>query len=374
MKDSKSLLRQKKLEKYNLIALPTIDLTPEEADKFIDCIYDQSIMKNYARLEKMSKPTKYIRHIGFGEGKFLYPGNYFDESKYKKQWTHNRITLTAQKIRGCVAIFDDDIEENIEGPAFKTHLVQIITKQIANELEFAYWMGDTQGYQGTAGAGGTSWCPDDIESLWDGWRYIITHSQSGQTYYNDVCGAANIKEACSTASDAEWELPGMIAEQNTSQPYNWEFKYEQMIKNMPAAYKAAFGLQNMTFLNSDLVTMDYISALSARATALGDAVFTGKVTPQYGRVPIVDVPLMPSNLGADGLTPDNYGILGTGSYTDVLLTFKNNLIIGIQKEIKMEPQRSAADECTYYFYTMKVALAIENVNAIVFTKCLTHQC
>lgn len=65
MKDSKSLLRQKKLEKYNLIALPTIDLTPEEADKFIDCIYDQSIMKNYARLEKMSKPTKYIRHVNF---------------------------------------------------------------------------------------------------------------------------------------------------------------------------------------------------------------------------------------------------------------------------------------------------------------------
>jgi hypothetical protein len=176
-----------------------------------------------------------------------------------------------------------------------------------------------------------------------------------------VCGAANIKEACDTSSGAEWDLPGMIAEQNTSQPYNWEFKYEQMIKNMPAAYKAAFGLQNMTFLNSDLVTMDYISALSARATALGDAVFTGKVTPQYGRVPIVDVPLMPTTLGADGLTPDSYGILQGGSYTDVLLTFKNNLIIGIQKEIKMEPQRSAADECVYYFYTMKVALAIENV-------------
>jgi len=369
MKDSKSLLRQKKLEKYNLIALPTIDLTPEEADKFIDCIYDQSIMKNYARLEKMSKPTKYIRHIGFGEGKFLYPGNYFDESKYKKQWTHNRITLTAQKIRGCVAVFDDDIEENIEGPAFKTHLVQIITKQIANELEFAYWMGDTQGYN--------PWCPDDIESLWDGWRYIITHSQSGQAYYNDVCGAANIKEACDTSSGAEWTLPGMIAEQNAAQPFNWEFKYEQMIKNMPAAYKAAFGLQNMTFLNSDLVTMDYISALSSRATALGDAVFTGKVTPQYGRVPIVDVPLMPTNLGPDALGGpfgDHFGILGGGSYTDVLLTFKNNLIIGMQKEIRMEPQRSAADECVYYFYTMKVALAIENVNAIVFTKCLTHQC
>lgn len=372
MKDSKKMLRKQTITGYNLISLPTIQLTPEEATRFIDCIYDQSVMKNYARLEKMAKPTKYIRHIGFGDGKFLYPGERFDEAKYKKQWTHNRIVLETKKIRGCVAVFDDDLEEGIEGPAYKTHLMNIITKQIANELEFAYYMADTAGYQGNGG--GTAWCPDDIESLWDGWRYQITHSQVGQAYNNLVCGAAHIKEACSTDSDAEWTLPGDIVEQAAVAPFNQEYKYAQMIKNMPAKYKQAFGLQNMVFLNSDLVTQDYITALSNRATALGDAIFTGKMAPQYGRVPIVDVPLMPTNLGTDVLPVDSYGIIGTGAYTDVLLTFKNNLIIGIQKDIKMEPQRSAADECTYYFYTMKVALAIENVNAIVLTVCLTHQC
>lgn len=365
MKDSKKLLNLKKqtITGFNLVALPTIQLTPEEADKFIDCIYDESSMKNYARLEKMSKPTKYIRHLGFGDGKFLYPGNVFDESKYKKQWTHNRITLNAHKIRGCVAVFDDDLEEGIEGAAFKNHLMQIITKQIANELEYAYYMGDANGNY-------NAWCPDDIEYLWDGWRYIINNSQSGDTYYNNVCGAAHIKEACDEETGAEWDFAGDIAEQNPVEPFNWEFKYAQMIKNMPAKYKAALGLQNMVFLNSDLVTQDYITALSARSTALGDAVFTGKVAPQYGRVQIVDVPLMPTNLG----TGPDFGIVGAGDYTDVILTFKNNLIIGMQKDIKMEPHRSAADEATYYFYTMKVALAIENVNAIVFTKCLTHQC
>lgn len=134
------------------------------------------------------------------------------------------------------------------------------------------------------------------------------------------------------------------------------------------------GLANFVFLNSDLVTQDYIGALSARATALGDAVFTGKVTPQYGRVPIVDVPLMPTNLGSDALAPDYWGIIGIASYTDVLLIPKNNLIVGMQKDIKIEPQRSASDECTYYYYTMKVALAIENINACVLTICLTHRC
>lgn len=373
MKDSKSLLKRKQIEKFNLIALPTVDLLGEEADHWIDCIVDQSVMKHYARIVKMTKPTKYLRHIGFGAGKFLYPGDEFDEAKYKKQWTHNRITLETKKIRGCVAVFDDDLEENIEGPAFKQRLINIITKQIANELELAFWMGDTVGYQGNGG--GTAWCPTDIEHLWDGWRYQITHGEfSTQSYYNTVCGGSHIKRACEEGSGAEWDLPGMIAEQNAAAPYNWEFKYAQMIKNMPAKYKANTGLANMVFLNSDLVTQDYITALSARATGLGDGVFMGKVSPQYGRVPIVDVPLMPHDLGTDTLTPDYHGIIGVGSYTDVLLIPKNNLIIGMQKDIKIEAQRSAADECWYYFYTMKVALAIENVNACVLTICLTHKC
>ncbi len=366
MKTTKKMLRKQDIEGYNLISLPTIQLTPIEADKFLDCIYDESVMKHYARFEKMAKPTKYIRHLGFGSGKFLYPGHNFNEAKYKKQFTHNRMTLKAEKIRGCVPIYDDDLEEGLEGAAYKNHIMGLITKQIANELEYAFYMGDAQGYN--------SWTADDIESLWDGWRYIINNSQSGDTYYNDVCGAAHIKDACDTESGAEWDLPGMIAEQDAAAPYNWEFKYARAIKNMPAKYKAAFGLKNFVFMNSDLVTQDYIEALSARSTALGDAVFTGAAKPAYGNVPIVDVPLMPTNLGTDGQAVDDYGIIGGGDYTDVMLTYKGNLIIGMQKEIKIEPQRSASDECTYYFYTMKVALAIENVNAIVFIKCLTHAC
>jgi len=373
MKDSKKMLKKEGIEKFNLIALPTIDLTGEEADRFIDCIYDESAKKNYARLEKMAKPTKYIRHIGFGEGKFMYPGDSFDESKYKKQWIHNRITLTAKKIRGCAPIFDDDLEEGIEGAKLKDHFMQMITKKIANELEYAYYMGDIHTYN--------PWCPDDIEGLWDGWRYIINNSQVGDPYYNSVCGGAHIKSACLCESgDAcesacesplgQFEMCGKIAEQSTVEPYDLEIKYGIMLKNMPSKYKANSGLKNMVFLNSDLVTQDYLMALEKRGTQLGDRAITDGDITYYHKVPIIDVPLMPTDLG----TAPDYGVIGAGEYTDAILTPKNNFIIGIQKEIKIEPQRSAADECTYYFYTMKVALAIENVNAVVFVKCLEHKC
>ena len=144
-----------------------------------------------------------------------------------------------------------------------------------------------------------------------------------------------------------------------------------MLKNMPSKYKMG-GLGNLVFLNSDLVTQDYLEALSARPTSLGDDIFSGKVPPQYGRVPIVDVPLMPTDLGQDA--DGTYGLVGGGAYTDVLLTRKNNLIIGIQRQIKVETWRVPPDDCTYFFYTLRICYAIENINAIVFLRCLTHRC
>jgi hypothetical protein len=379
MKSTKDLLSKFKLDKsYNLISMPTIALTAEEADRFIDYIVDESVMKNYARIEKMSRPQKNIRAIGFGDANFLYPADEFNESKYKKQWTHNKIQLNTKKVRGAIAVFDDDLEDirHIESQdAFMDQLMRIVSRKIANELEEAYYMGDTHGLNGFA--------VDNINVLWDGWRYIINHSGAGQLYLNNVTGSAHLKEACLCESgascpsgqsdpDAHFQFPGMIAEQDPNPPYNWEFKYHQMLKNMPSKYKANNGLANMVFLNSDLVSQDYIEALSQRGTALGDAIFTGKAPMAYGKVPIIDVPLMPTNLGQD--TDGTYGLIGGGEYTDVLLTPKNNLVIGIQREIKIESQRVPADEATYVFYSMRSDVSIENVDAIVFLRCLEHRC
>jgi hypothetical protein len=145
-----------------------------------------------------------------------------------------------------------------------------------------------------------------------------------------------------------------------------------MIKSMPSKYKTKNGLKNMKFLNSDLVTQDYLEALSNRGTALGDAVYKGEAQPAYGKVEIMDVPLMPTDLGAD--SDGTNGLIGGGSWADVFFGPKNNLILGIQRDIKMESELVPRDEATYIYFSMRVACAIENVNAIVLTTCLTHEC
>jgi len=64
------------------------------------------------------------------------------------------------------------------------------------------------------------------------------------------------------------------------------------------------------------------------------------------------------------------GVLGGGTYGDTLLTVKGNLIVGIQRSLKVESQRVPADEATYWFYSMRADCAIENVNACVMMEKL----
>ncbi|MCK9603794.1 MAG: hypothetical protein M0R66_05480 [Candidatus Omnitrophica bacterium] len=69
MNDSKSLLEKFRIRKgFNLISLPSITLNEQEADRFIDYVVDESSMKNFARIERMNKPQKNIRALGFGSG------------------------------------------------------------------------------------------------------------------------------------------------------------------------------------------------------------------------------------------------------------------------------------------------------------------
>ena len=363
MNTTKSRLDKFKINKYNLISLPSVALSPEEADRFIDYMVDQSTLKTFARVERMNTPEKPIRQIGFGAGNFLYPAGQFNSGKYKSQYVDNKILLQTKKARGCVTIYDDDLEDlpvGITEDAFKNQIMLMVTKKIANELEQAYWIGDTKGYNPFAA--------DDIRVMWDGWRYQIMNSGAGRPYLNKVTGSAHVLVASDGGqSGCPFLYSGRIAERNQSVPYDWEFKYKAMLSTLPSIYKTA-GLANLRYLHSDLVTQDYIAALAARSTPQGDAAIVGDAPLKFGKVPILDVPLMPLDLGG-GV---NDGKLASGAYTDALLSPQGNLIIGIQRDIRIESQRIAADEATYVFYSIRTDVKIENVDAIVITTELEH--
>ncbi|MBA7564898.1 hypothetical protein ES708_06567 [subsurface metagenome] len=414
-------------------ALPDIELLPEEADKFIDYIVDQSFWKNNARIVKMEKVEKNLRYLGFKAGtRFLKPAANFASSDYLKQFAHGKVTLHAQKVRGAVVIYDDDLEEGIEGQAFADHLMKIIAKKVANEIDEAAYCSH-EGFAET-----------DIRSLWKGFRHRLL---AGQVIEKGVFPkAATILDASLTLAghDADFAEAGKIAEK-IGETTDWEFKFAKMLAVMPSKYKLV-GLKNLRFFCNDIIPNDYAEALANRATILGDKALLGETDLPYRTVPIASVPLMPITYEVVEGTlngQEDYELTGTlhdiiavtastfdiagdftaefpaglkiivsgstkndGIYTvvsvayadttttitvsetvdtttadgrlggnvcgDVILTPKNNFIIGIQKELTLESKRAPEDQAQYVFYNLKIDIAVENPEAAVILVNVTH--
>ena len=353
MLSNKKLLSKKTFLK-GMVALPDIELLPEEADRFIDYVVDESFWKDNARIVRMTKNEKNIRYIGFQAGtRFLKPSATFAASDYQKEFAEGKITLTTKKLRGAVVIYDDDLEDGIEGQAFADHLMKLVAKKVANELDEIFYVANS------------GWVATDARSQFEGFRFRLFDSSPASS--GDLPLAATLLDA-STATD--FTLTGKIAVQSTGAPYNWEFKFSKMLASLDSKYKAA-GLGNLRFFCNDIIVTDYINALSERSTILGDNAILGNAAIKYGSIPIVSVPQMPvtyaTSTGETGLE-----LTTGGSYTDCILTTKDNFIIGIQRELKMESKRAAEDEATYIFYSIRVDTAIENPEAAVVTYNLTH--
>lgn len=368
---NKALLNKKNFMKA-MKALPDITLLPEEADKFIDYIVDQSFWKDNARIVKMEKVEKNLRYLGFKAGtRFLKPANKFASSDYLKEFAQGKVTLTAKKVRGAVVIYDDDLEEGIEGQAFADHLMKIIAKKVANEIDEASYCSH-EGFADT-----------DVRSLWKGFRYKLLYGQAKtETTGEDIPGAATILDASNTLSghSNDFTVPGKIAQRvkvdDTTYTGDWEFKFSKMLAVLPSKYKL-LGLKNLRFFCNDIIPNDYAEALATRATILGDKALLGENDLPFRTVPIASVPLMPityQKVGAAGSTLGQEAYEGDGAdvYADVILTPKNNFIIGIQKELTLESKRAPEDQAQYVFYNLKIDIAVENPEAAVILVNLTH--
>jgi len=326
---NQELLNKKNFQKALGLLHGIIELAPQEADKFQDYIFDESVLKNNARQIKMQRSSMNIRGIGLGDSRILHPGATFASSDYKSRLSHNLITLTAKEIRGCVVVSDDDIQDNVEGDAFVDHVMKMVAKKIANELDEAYWIGDTSAIN--------NFPTTDIRSLFDGWRYRIMNSGSTGKYKNTVSGSATVLNAANVVTGSadgtvsghlqddansqftaamvgyyvhnttdntfaiitaftdagdvtlsgdimvsgetyeicQFKLAGKIAEQSSAIPYDWEFKFGKARRVLPSKYKKD-GLANLRYFTNDQVVQDYIDALTARNTNVGDLALMGK--------------------------------------------------------------------------------------------------
>lgn len=118
------------------ISWKLVELNNEQADKFIDYMVDESKFLKQARIVKMRDPTKTIAKL-FARGRFLHPWKRWErltEDKRQEFWT-DTLELMSKMVKWEFFITDEEKQDNIEKDWVEGHMMRIIAKKIANELE-----------------------------------------------------------------------------------------------------------------------------------------------------------------------------------------------------------------------------------------------
>lgn len=291
-----------------------------EAGAFIDYIVDQSVLLKQCRTVKMPNQTYNLDKIGLG-GKVLKKGTPgTDPGDTVSLSGPTQVRLSAQEVIAIVSIGDDTLEDNIEGDAFVQHLLGMVGRASANELEEAAIHADS------------AVSDTGILDRFDGWYKLAK------------ANGAHVIEAMAD-SDRYWPGTAPVGSKMT-----------RILKAIPSKYRQDPAMLRC-ILNTDLM-LDYLDSVATIAVPNAFLAVTGIQDVPIRLVPNVKVPYLS--------TTQSFTYSST-PYTDgtfVMVTDVRNLIFGIHREIKIEPYRQPRKRCTDYVLSMRCDAKIENGDAI----------
>jgi hypothetical protein len=237
--------------------------------------------------------------------------------------------LTTKKLRLDWELSTESLEDNIEGPDLEDHIARMMATQAGNDIEDVILNGNT------------ALSSDNLYKAFDG---VV---KKAKTYGRvvDHGGAAITRAAFNSALKA---LPR---------------KYKQRRADLRFLVGSNL-IQDFLYANS-IGTNQTIPQDIASSIIRGDVQPVsgpaGYVAPYAFGIPIVEVPLL--NEAQDG----DY-TLETGNHGDIHLTFPNNVVVGIKRDVTVYrffwPRK---DSIEYTMYT-RVGVQIEQADAWVVVK------
>lgn len=365
-------------------------LNPAQADKFIDYVVDESVLKNNARIVRFREDSMDIDKIGIGR-RMAFPKTEAQDPGLRRGVTTSKVTLTPKTLILPFEISDEFKEINIEGESVEDTIIRMMARQLSNDIEELYINGDTLGaailesdYKD--GGSSTKYVKDKYLAMFNGWNRL---ADSGHVLDAD---SANV---------------GLSV-------------FGSMLRQLPTKFRRNRSALRF-FLSPDLAQL-YIEKLATRATSLGDSAAGGAPHAPYG-VPLVEVPLLQflpqvvqhvvlsgtsvatalrynpvSNVVVSKSTLNDTAESAYSSASDylldatagtivrrggstigdgdtvkvtydanpqVLLTHFQNFIVGIGRDIRIEKDRDIYKGVNQYAITCKVAVQFEESDAIV---------
>ena len=303
-------------------------LNPEQSARFLDYMFDATVIGKVARTVRMKSDTAEIDRMSVGE-KLMKLATEADNTAVNSGVTFSKISLTTKKLRMDWELSTESLEDNIEGADLEDHIARLMATQAGNDIEDVILNGDA--------------------------------SNTGDLLYKSFDGVVKKAKTSGRVVDA--------AGANISREV-----FNKALKAMPRKYKQRRG--DLRFLAGSNLIQDFLYANSIGTNQtipqdIASSVIRGGVAPLGGPagyvapfafgIPIVEVPLL-----SETQTGTHSG--AAGSHGDIHLTFPNNVVIGIKRDVTVyrffEPRK---DSIEYTMYT-RVGVQIEQANAWVVVK------
>ncbi len=225
-------------------------LNPEQANKFIDYIVDQSAFLKDIRTERMNGPTMDLDFIGVAN-RIIRKGVEATEPTETAGIQTSKKQLNSVEVILPADISITFLEDNIEKEGAEDHIARMLAQQFANDLTDLAWNGDTAS-------------ADAFVQIDDG--IIKLAKTSTATHKFDTNGSTDYKGVV---------FPGML----------------NMLPNKYKANKA-----ELRFYVSPTVAEAYIEQLTTRQTAWADELLQTGNLPQYKGITIFPVDFIPDDV------------------------------------------------------------------------------
>jgi len=311
-------------------------LLPEQANTFIDYMWDATVLGSQVRSIRMRSTEMEIDKVGVGQRLLRGAVEAVDTGENQGVF-FSKISLTTKKLRLDWELSAETLEDNLEGDALEDHIARLMATQAGNDLEDLAINGDT-----------TS--ADPLLKVFNGWRQYALNGGTLNSWANNHSteGGAHVVD-------------------HGGNPLN-RAAANKALKAMPRRYMQRRN-QLKFFTGSNLIqdylydlVSDHYSPTYADASrpvrTEGPAGFS--ISSMFG-VPLQEVPLFNETLAGDYTN-------ATGQHGELWLTFPQNLLWGIKREIKVVREYSAKKDTLEYTMFCRVGTQVENTDAFVVVK------
>jgi HK97 family phage major capsid protein len=300
-------------------------LAPEQARRFIDYVWDATVLAKDGRRVTMRANTMEIEKVNVGE-RVIRAAAQADDAYTNAGATFTKVELTTKKIRLDWEVSTESLEDNIEGAALEDRLVRLMTNAFANDIEDLAINGD--------GATGT------FLSIMEGFI-----KQTRGTVGNDAHEAAVTVASDNWTTSVMQEIILALPRKYRSLKSNLKFyagtdAFQGIIKNngtladaIAQAFSTSTGL-----LRTEANSQAYLDG--------GAQTFGGSRTTRVLGVDVMEVPYYPTG------------------YVD--LTFPENRVWGFQRDITVNREYKPKKDTIEYTVFVRFGLAWEELDAVAY--------